>query len=102
MEQVESFRKIREEVKALLVKVANISHKTATQIENDEPLFQDGLGLDSIDALELAVELDKRYSLKIKNNEAGLAVLQNVNTIAQAIFQTKSGGSFSSAEENLV
>jgi acyl carrier protein len=46
-----------------------------------------GLGLDSVDALQLVVALDKHYGLKISDAEAAKGILQNVNTIAAAIEQ---------------
>jgi acyl carrier protein len=56
------------------------------QITDDQPLFGPGsLGLDSVDALQLVVALDKNYGLKIPDSEAARTTLQNVNTIAAAV-----------------
>ena len=61
---------------------------TAEEIADDIPMFgPGGLGLDSVDALQLVVALDKNYGLKISDAEAAKGILQNVNTIAAAIQQ---------------
>jgi acyl carrier protein len=56
------------------------------EIGDDQPLFGPGsLGLDSVDALQLVVALDKNYSLKITDPETARGILQTVNSIVQAI-----------------
>ena len=56
---------LAEELKILLIDVLELEEIQPGDIQTDEPLFGDGLGLDSIDALELGVALQKRYGLKI-------------------------------------
>ena len=59
---------------------------SAAEIGDDRPLFgPDGLGLDSVDALQLVVALEKLYGLKVKEGAEARATLQSVNTIAEAI-----------------
>jgi acyl carrier protein len=59
---------------------------TADEIGDEQPLFgPDGLGLDSVDALQLVVALDKTYGFKITDPEIARKVLQTVNTIAEAL-----------------
>ena len=59
---------------------------TADEIGDDQPLFGPGsLGLDSVDALQLVVALDKTYGFKIPSPEVAREVLQSVSTIAQAL-----------------
>jgi acyl carrier protein len=56
------------------------------EIGDDQPLFGPGsVGLDSVDALQLVVALDKTYGLKIADPEAAKKILQNVNSIAEAV-----------------
>ena len=58
----------------------------ADDIADDQPLFGPGsLGLDSVDALQLVVTLDKNFGLKIPDPAAAKVVLQSVNTIASAV-----------------
>lgn len=65
----------------------------ATEIRDDQPLFgPNSLGLDSVDALQLVVALDKNFGLKIPDPAAAKQILQSVDTIAQAV-QTHCAGS---------
>ena len=58
----------------------------ADQIDDDLPLFgPGGLGLDSVDALQLVVALDKNYGLKITDSEVARKILQSVNSITAAV-----------------
>ena len=62
------------------------------EIGDDQPLFGPGsVGLDSVDALQLVVALDKTYSLKIADPEAAKKILQSVNTIAEAVAKHQAG-----------
>lgn len=59
---------------------------TADEITDDKPLFgPEGLGLDSVDALQLVVALDKNFGLKIPDPAAAKEILQSVDTIAAAV-----------------
>jgi acyl carrier protein len=79
------------ELKRLVVEVANLGHLAPDDIRDDEPLFRDGLGLDSIDLLEIAVHMEKRYGLKVQNDELGRRALANVGNLAQALHAHLSG-----------
>jgi acyl carrier protein len=64
------------------------------EIKDDQPLFGPGsLGLDSVDALQLVVALDKTYGLKIADPEAARVILQSVDTITAAVVQHQSSAS---------
>lgn len=76
---------LREELKQLLVDNLMLQ-VSAQEIADDQPLFGPGsLGLDSVDALQLVVVLDKNYGLKIPDPEAAREILQSVQTIAAAV-----------------
>ena len=63
------------------------------EIGDDQPLFGPGsVGLDSVDALQLVVALDKTYGLKIADPEAARQILQSVNTIANAVTKHQAAG----------
>jgi acyl carrier protein len=65
---------------------------SADEIGDDQPLFGPGsVGLDSVDALQLVVALDKNYGLKIADPEAAKLVLKSVSTIAEAVAQHQAG-----------
>ena len=60
------------EIKALIVEALALEDVKPEEIETEAPLFVEGLGLDSIDALELGIALRKRYQLKLEANDAGM------------------------------
>ena len=59
------------ELKKQIIDVLNLEDVKLEDIDNDAPLFGDGLGLDSIDALELIVLMEKSYGIKIKDPSIG-------------------------------
>jgi acyl carrier protein len=78
---------LREKIKGMMVENLMLQ-VTAADIRDDQPLFGPGsLGLDSVDALQLVVALDKTFGLKIPDPAAARQILQNVNTIAEAVQQ---------------
>jgi acyl carrier protein len=76
---------LKKQVKQMLVE--NLMLQTsAEEIGDEQPLFGPGsLGLDSVDALQLVVALEKNYGLKLSDTEAARRTMQNVNSIAAAI-----------------
>ena len=60
---------VEEEIKELIIKSLELEDITPSDINEEEPLFIDGLGLDSIDALELGMALKKKYNLKMSSNK---------------------------------
>jgi acyl carrier protein len=56
---------LQQEIARLIIDTLNLEHLAATDIAVDQPLFGDGLGLDSVDALELALALQKQYAIRI-------------------------------------
>jgi acyl carrier protein len=78
---------LKERIKHLMVENLMLQI-TAGEIADDLPLFGPGsLGLDSVDALQLVVALDKNFGLKIRDPEAAREILRNVNTMAEAVQQ---------------
>ena len=71
--------------KTQLIETLNLEDVTPEDIDNDAPLFGDGLGLDSIDALELIVILDRYYGIKLANASEGKTIFKSINTIAEYI-----------------
>jgi len=75
------------EIKQLLIENLMLQI-TAAEIGDEQPLFgPDSVGLDSVDALQLVVALDKAFGLKIQDPEAAKQILQSVHTIAVAVIQ---------------
>jgi acyl carrier protein len=82
---------LREQIKNLMVENLMLQ-VTAAEIGDDQPLFGPGsLGLDSVDALQLVVALDKNFGLKIPDPAAAKQILQSVNTIAEAVEKHRAG-----------
>ena len=76
----------REELKKQLIEELNLEELSISEIGDDAVLFgDDGLGLDSIDALELIVLLEKYYGVKLTNPEEGKEVFQSIATMANYI-----------------
>ena len=72
-------------LKEQFIEALNLEEMTPADIENDAPLFGEGLGLDSIDALELIVLLEKNYGIRLANPAEGKAIFKSVNTIAEYV-----------------
>jgi acyl carrier protein len=81
----DDLKALRIEIKQMMVE--NLMLQTpADQIRDDQPLFgPGGVGLDSVDALQLVVALDKKFGLKITGPEHAREVLRDVNTMAAAV-----------------
>lgn len=78
---------LKQKIKELMVENLMLQITTA-EIADELPLFGPGsLGLDSVDALQLVVALDKNFGLKIRDPETAREILRNVNTITHAVQQ---------------
>jgi acyl carrier protein len=69
-------------LKRMIVDTLKLEDITAEEIDGDEPLFKDGLGLDSIDALELVVAVEKHFNVIIEDEYVGKEALASVNALA--------------------
>jgi len=80
-----------DELKALLIAELNLEDISPDDIDAGAPLFRDGLGLDSIDALELAVIIDRKYGIKIKSSdERNKEIFSSLNALADFIRDNRS------------
>ncbi|MDR0795060.1 MAG: phosphopantetheine-binding protein [Tannerella sp.] len=73
------------ELKQEIIKVLNLEGMTPEEIADDGELFGQGLGLDSIDALELIVLLEKNYGIKLQNPAQGKEIFKSVRVMAEFI-----------------
>lgn len=79
-----------EELKKELIQELNLEEITPEDIDTDQPLFGDaGLGLDSIDALEIILILERNYGIKIKNPADGKQIFYSVRTLADYISENQ-------------
>jgi len=69
-------------IKRLLVDKLHLDGLTPESIDDQAPLFGEGLGLDSVDALELVVALEKEFGLRIESHEVGREAFASVGTLA--------------------
>jgi len=74
-----------EQLKEQIIDALNLEDLTPNDIDNDAPLFGEGLGLDSIDALELIVLMEKYYGIKLQNPAEGKQIFKSVNAMAAYI-----------------
>jgi len=76
---------LKAELKSKIIEVLNLEDLAVDDINDNDPLFGDGLGLDSIDALELIVLLGKDYGIKLTDPKDGKAIFQSIDTMASYI-----------------
>lgn len=76
---------LKQELKENIIEQLNLEDVTIDEIGDNDPLFGDGLGLDSIDALELIVMLDKDYGIKLTDPKEGKAIFESVEVMANYI-----------------
>ena len=80
---------LKYELKKQIIEELKLEDIKPGDIQDDAPLIGDGLGLDSIDALELVVLLEKYHGVKIMDEEVGRKVLASVNSMAEFIMEEK-------------
>jgi acyl carrier protein len=77
------------QLKNQIIEALNLEDMTADDINADAPLFGEGLGLDSIDALELIVLLEREYGIKLSNPAEGKAIFKSVASIANYVSKNR-------------
>jgi len=82
-------KNLHTELKESIIEQLNLEDMEPADIENDEPLFGDGLGLDSIDALELIVLLEKDYGIKLTDPAQGREIFVSINHMASYIEENR-------------
>lgn len=73
------------ELKEQLIEALNLEDMTVEEIDSDAPLFGEGLGLDSIDALEIILILERKYGIKLENNAETRPVFRSVRSLAEYV-----------------
>ncbi|WP_309387033.1 phosphopantetheine-binding protein [Cerasicoccus frondis] len=76
---------LKDQLKNLIIDALQLEDVEPADLADDEPLMDSGLGLDSIDALELVVRIEKEFKIKIKNSEEAREALGSINTLANFI-----------------
>jgi acyl carrier protein len=87
---MDSLEELERHLKQLVVSALNLEDIAPEQIGSEEPLFGEGLGLDSIDGLELGMAIRKAYNVKIESvNEETRKIFRSIRSIAQFIAAQK-------------
>lgn len=76
---------LKENLKVQIIEQLNLEDVSPADIKNDAPLFGDGLGLDSIDALEFIVLLEQNYGIKIADPSEGKEIFHSIDSLAAYI-----------------
>ena len=76
-------------LKAQIIEALNLEGMAPEEIDTNAPLFGDGLGLDSIDALELIMLMEKQYGIKLANPAEGKAIFKSVASMADYISKNR-------------
>ena len=76
---------LRQELKEKIIEQLNLEEFSVADIADDDALFGDGLGLDSIDALELIVMLDKDYGIQLTDPKEGKEIFKSIAVLADYI-----------------
>ena len=87
---ISDMQDLKYELKKQIIQKLNLQDIKPEDIIDDAPLFGDGLGLDSIDALELVVLMEKYHGVKILDETVGKKVLASINTMAEYIVEENS------------
>ena len=80
---------LKTELKTKIIEVLNLEEVSVKDIDDNDALFGDGLGLDSIDALELIVLLDKDYGIKLSDPKQGKDIFESIETMATFITENR-------------
>jgi len=80
---------LRREIKEMIITSLNLEGVTPEQIVDDAPLFGEGLGLDSIDALELAVAIERKYHVTIPDEAVGKKVFSSASALATYVAENR-------------
>lgn len=82
---------LRGELKRLIVTELNLKGRDPSSIEDDAPLFGSGLGLDSLDALQLAMSIEEQLHVRIPEGDEARAIFQSVSSIADYVARVQAG-----------
>jgi acyl carrier protein len=80
---------LKQQLKAVIIKELNLDDIDIDDIDDDAPLFGDGLGLDSLDAVEIVVIVQREFGVEIKDMEEGQQALQSFTSLAEFIAQRR-------------
>jgi acyl carrier protein len=80
---------VRQKLKELMVTELNLEGKTPADIDDAAPLFGEGLGLDSLDALQLAMSVEESFGVRVPEGDEARNIFASVNALAEHIVRAK-------------
>ncbi|HOI09467.1 MAG TPA: phosphopantetheine-binding protein [Myxococcota bacterium] len=84
-------RELNDELKRIIIDALNLDGVTPETIADDAPLFGEGLGLDSIDALEIAMAIEKRFRIKVQPDKETKRYFYSIQTLADLVRERQAG-----------
>ena len=87
------------QLKKHIIKYLNLLHVTPEEITDDMPMFREGLGLDSIDSIEMVAMMEREYGLKIENPKDGREILHSINSMMDFIEKGRAAQAAQATEE---
>lgn len=88
-EEKKGFAELKQRLKQLLVENLALEDVTPEEIQDDEVLFGEGLGLDSLDAVEIVVMLQRNFGLEIKDIKQGKEVFYSMDTLTRYVYENQ-------------
>jgi acyl carrier protein len=82
-------KQVRQQLKELMVSELNLEGKTPDDIDDAAPLFGEGLGLDSLDALQLAMSVEERFGVRIPEGDEARPIFASVNALVAHILSAQ-------------
>lgn len=82
---VNNLEALQEYLKKMIIETLNLEEVTPEEIDNDAPLFREGLGLDSIDALELVVAIEKVFKIIIEDEDVGKRAFASIHALSRFV-----------------
>jgi acyl carrier protein len=85
-------KELKKQIKEIIVRDLKLQGIAPEEIKDDAPLFEEGLGLDSLDAVELVVLVQKHFGVQIEDMDEGQAAFRSVETLAKFVTERRAAG----------